>query len=254
VTVAAAASARASRTRLRSLLGEHPVGYLFVAPFVRFLVGIYAYPFFCAIYMSFFAYVFSAPGAEVVRPFVGLGNYARVLQDPLFHIAIRNVVIFLVINVPLTVAISMVLATALNAAIALHEAGILEKYDCPLIGASVEAIQLGEDRQLFKGVVQRCGGETARSRIAHTMDECLSAAAELGYPALALTGAARGAPGRARRKRRRLPLGDGSPQRHREVVTVPQNAGPRTLIRSGRSGPADDHTRIVRRSPGSRST
>ncbi|MDQ1538645.1 MAG: carbamoyl-phosphate synthase large subunit, partial [Actinomycetota bacterium] len=72
--------------------------------------------------------------------------------------------------------------TALNAAIALHEAGILEEYDCPLIGASVEAIQLGEDRQLFKGVVQRCGGETAHSIIAHTMDECLSAAAELGYP------------------------------------------------------------------------
>ena len=72
--------------------------------------------------------------------------------------------------------------TALNAAIALDEAGILEKYGCPLIGASVEAIQLGEDRQLFKGVVQRCGGETARSFIAHTMDECLAAAKELGYP------------------------------------------------------------------------
>ena len=72
--------------------------------------------------------------------------------------------------------------TALNAAIALHEQGILEKYDCPLIGANVEAIQLGEDRQLFKGVVERCGAETARSRIAHTMDECLDAAAELGYP------------------------------------------------------------------------
>ncbi len=72
--------------------------------------------------------------------------------------------------------------TALNAAIALHEQGILEKYDCPLIGANVEAIQLGEDRQLFKGVVERCGAETARSRIAHTMDECLDAATELGYP------------------------------------------------------------------------
>ena len=60
--------------------------------------------------------------------------------------------------------------------------GILEKYGCPLIGASVEAIQLGEDRHLFKGVVERCGGETARSCIAHTMDECLAAAKELGYP------------------------------------------------------------------------
>jgi carbamoyl-phosphate synthase large subunit len=72
--------------------------------------------------------------------------------------------------------------TALNCAIALHEAGVLEKYGCPLIGANVEAIQLGEDRQAFKGVVERCGAESARSTICHTMDECLAAAKDLGYP------------------------------------------------------------------------
>ncbi|HEX5969925.1 MAG TPA: carbamoyl-phosphate synthase large subunit, partial [Intrasporangium sp.] len=72
--------------------------------------------------------------------------------------------------------------TALNCAIALHENGVLEKYNCPLIGANVEAIQLGEDRQKFKGVVERCGAESARSIICHTMDECLAAAAELTYP------------------------------------------------------------------------
>ncbi|HWC22015.1 MAG TPA: carbamoyl-phosphate synthase large subunit [Flexivirga sp.] len=72
--------------------------------------------------------------------------------------------------------------TALNTAIALHEAGVLDKYDCPLIGASVEAIQLGEDRERFKGVVERCGAESAKSIICHTMDECIAAAGELGYP------------------------------------------------------------------------
>jgi carbamoyl-phosphate synthase large subunit len=72
--------------------------------------------------------------------------------------------------------------TALNCAIALHEAGVLEKYGCPLIGANVEAIQLGEDREKFKGVVERCGGESARSLICHTMDELLAGAEELGYP------------------------------------------------------------------------
>ncbi|WP_134773511.1 carbamoyl-phosphate synthase large subunit [Ornithinimicrobium flavum] len=72
--------------------------------------------------------------------------------------------------------------TALNTAIALHEAGVLERYGCPLIGANVEAIQLGEDRQLFKGVVERCGAEVARSAVCHTMDEVLAAAEELGYP------------------------------------------------------------------------
>ena len=72
--------------------------------------------------------------------------------------------------------------TALNCAMELHERGILEKYGCPLIGANVEAIQLGEDREKFKGVVERCGAESARSIICHTMDECLAAASELSYP------------------------------------------------------------------------
>jgi multiple sugar transport system permease protein len=137
--VAAATSARASRTTLRTLLGEQPIGYLFVAPFVIYLIGIYAYPFFYAIYMSFFDYFFAAPGAVVDRPFVGLANYARAMQDPLFHIAIRNVFIFLVINVPLTVAVSMVLATALNAAIPFR-AFFRAAYYVPYITASVAAV------------------------------------------------------------------------------------------------------------------
>ena len=72
--------------------------------------------------------------------------------------------------------------TALNTAIALHESGALERLGAPLIGANVEAIQLGEDRQAFKGVVERCGAESARSAICHTMEEVLAAADELGYP------------------------------------------------------------------------
>ncbi|MCI2264155.1 carbamoyl-phosphate synthase large subunit [Sediminivirga luteola] len=72
--------------------------------------------------------------------------------------------------------------TALNAAIALYEAGVLERLGVELIGANVEAIQRGEDRQKFKDVVERCGAEVARSHIAHTMDEALAAAEDLGYP------------------------------------------------------------------------
>ena len=72
--------------------------------------------------------------------------------------------------------------TALNAAIALDEAGILAKYGVELIGAKVEAIKKGEDRQIFKELVIECGAEVARSRIVHTVDEALAAADELGYP------------------------------------------------------------------------
>ncbi|WP_277244868.1 carbamoyl-phosphate synthase large subunit [Micrococcus terreus] len=72
--------------------------------------------------------------------------------------------------------------TALNTAIALDKNGVLEKYGVELIGANIEAIELGENRELFKGVVERCGAESAQSEIVHTMDEALAAAEKLGYP------------------------------------------------------------------------
>lgn len=72
--------------------------------------------------------------------------------------------------------------TALNTAVALHEQGILEKYDVELIGADFDAIQRGEDRQKFKDIVEKCGGESARSRVCYTMDEVKATVAELGYP------------------------------------------------------------------------
>ncbi|MBO9567634.1 MAG: carbamoyl-phosphate synthase large subunit [Cellulomonas iranensis] len=72
--------------------------------------------------------------------------------------------------------------TALNAAIALDEAGVLAQYDVELIGANIPAIQKGEDREQFKQVVEVCGGESARSAIIHTIDEALGAAEDLGYP------------------------------------------------------------------------
>ena len=72
--------------------------------------------------------------------------------------------------------------TALNAAIALDERGILKEFGCELIGASIPAIEKAEDRQQFKDVVERAGAESARSRICNSMQECLDAADELGYP------------------------------------------------------------------------
>ncbi|WP_028471596.1 carbamoyl-phosphate synthase large subunit [Nocardioides alkalitolerans] len=72
--------------------------------------------------------------------------------------------------------------TALNAAMALAENGVLEKYGVELIGASIEAINRGENRQQFKKIVEDLGGECARSVICHTMEECVAAAETLGYP------------------------------------------------------------------------
>jgi len=72
--------------------------------------------------------------------------------------------------------------TALNAAIELHQQGILQKYGVELIGASFEAINRGEDRQIFKQLVLDAGADVAKSYIAHTVDEALSFANDLGYP------------------------------------------------------------------------
>ncbi|HEY0902601.1 MAG TPA: carbamoyl-phosphate synthase large subunit [Marmoricola sp.] len=72
--------------------------------------------------------------------------------------------------------------TALNTAIALAENGVLEKYGVELIGASIEAIHRGENRQSFKHIVEDLGGEVARSVICHSMDDCRAAVDELGYP------------------------------------------------------------------------
>ncbi|WP_459799029.1 carbamoyl-phosphate synthase large subunit [Herbidospora sp. RD11066] len=78
--------------------------------------------------------------------------------------------------------------TALNAAVALHEQGILARYDVELIGADFDAIQAGENRQIFKQIVAKVAedhglnAESARSVICHTMDECLAGAEKLGYP------------------------------------------------------------------------
>ena len=72
--------------------------------------------------------------------------------------------------------------TALNAAMGLHERGILQKHGVKLIGADVDAIQRGENRELFRAIVEKVGGESAKSIICHTMDECFAAVAELNYP------------------------------------------------------------------------
>ncbi|RIY22241.1 carbamoyl phosphate synthase large subunit, partial [Bifidobacteriaceae bacterium VN002] len=72
--------------------------------------------------------------------------------------------------------------TALNAAMDLGRAGILKKYNVELIGASLEAIDRGEDRELFKKVVEKAGAESAKSFIAHSIEEVDKIVETLGYP------------------------------------------------------------------------
>jgi carbamoyl-phosphate synthase large subunit len=72
--------------------------------------------------------------------------------------------------------------TALNAAVALHDQGVLHKYDVELIGASIDAIRAGEDRERFKEIVTGLGAEVPASQICHDLDECVAVTETLGYP------------------------------------------------------------------------
>lgn len=72
--------------------------------------------------------------------------------------------------------------TALNAAVSLHENGTLQKYNVKLIGADISAINRGENRELFRGIVEKIGGESSQSVICHTMEDCLKAVQTLSYP------------------------------------------------------------------------
>ncbi|NMM29407.1 MAG: carbamoyl-phosphate synthase large subunit [Glaciimonas sp.] len=74
--------------------------------------------------------------------------------------------------------------TALNCALDLHNNGVLDKYHCELIGASPEAIDKAEDRSKFKQAMTRIGLDSARSGVAHTMEESWSVQKELGFPTI----------------------------------------------------------------------
>ncbi|MCL1906664.1 MAG: carbamoyl-phosphate synthase large subunit [Propionibacteriaceae bacterium] len=78
--------------------------------------------------------------------------------------------------------------TALNTAVTLAQSGVLDKYGVELIGANIDAIERGEDREKFKEVVASLGDlpggapEVARSFTCHTIDEVVEAATKLSYP------------------------------------------------------------------------
>ena len=74
--------------------------------------------------------------------------------------------------------------TALNCALDLVREGVLEKYGVEMIGASREAIDKAEDRDLFRQAMKRIGLEMPKSAIAHSMEEALQVQAQIGFPAI----------------------------------------------------------------------
>ena len=74
--------------------------------------------------------------------------------------------------------------TALNCALELERQGVLEEFGVTMIGATADAIDKAEDRRRFDVAMKKIGLDTARSGIAHTMEEALAVAAEVGFPCI----------------------------------------------------------------------
>jgi len=139
-TAPAAGTGRRHRAPLvQRVLGRNPLGWLFGAPYIVFVLVIFAFPLCFAVYMSFFDYFFAAPGATVDRPFVGLDNYIQAFTDPAVLQSFGNVGIFLIINVPLTVVLSLLLASGLNS-ITRFRTFLRTSYYVPYVTASVAII------------------------------------------------------------------------------------------------------------------
>ena len=127
--------------------------------------------------------------AEGIRVILINSNPATIMTDPEFADAtyIEPITLDFLEQVIAKERPDAILATlggqtALNAAITIHENGILEKYQTKLIGADVAAIRRGENREEFRAIVAKIGGESAKSIICHSMDDCFKAASELNYP------------------------------------------------------------------------
>jgi len=127
--------------------------------------------------------------AEGIRVILINSNPATIMTDPDFADAtyiepITTAAIEAIIAKEKPDAILPTLGgqTALNAAMALHEEGILAKYNVELIGAKFEAIRRGEDRQIFKDLVLECGADVAQSVVVQSVEGALAFVATTGYP------------------------------------------------------------------------
>ncbi len=127
--------------------------------------------------------------AEGIRVILVNSNPATIMTDPEFAdatyiepISAEYIEKIIEIERPDAILATLGGQTALNAAIALSERGTLAKFNVKLIGADIPAINRGENRELFRAIVEKVGGESSKSIICHTIDEVLAAAVVLNYP------------------------------------------------------------------------
>ena len=133
------AGARRPSPLLARVVGRQPIGILLTAPYAVFIAVVFAFPLGFAVWMSFHDYFFTAPGVTVPHPFVGLDNYRAAITDPAVLASFAHVGEFLLINVPLTVIMALLLASALNRAIRFRTF-LRTAYYVPYITASIAVV------------------------------------------------------------------------------------------------------------------
>ncbi|TXN28627.1 carbohydrate ABC transporter permease [Lacisediminihabitans profunda] len=150
------------RKRRRPFFGKNPLGLLFSAPYLVFVILVFAYPLVYSVWISFHDFFFAAPGAQVDRPFVGLENYITAFSDPAVIRSFGNVGIFLLINVPLTVVLSLLLASALNK-VTHFRAFLRVSFYVPYLTASVAVVAVWLFLFNGNGIVNQVLGPLAPS-------------------------------------------------------------------------------------------
>lgn len=146
--------------RLQRLLGEHPLGLILSTPYTAFVVAVFLVPFGFGVWMAFHDFFFTAPGVQVPHPFVGFDNFRRVIGDRAVRQAFGNLLLFLVINVPLTVVLALLLATGLNA-VTRWKAFFRVAYYIPYVTASVATLAVWIFLFNSNGVVNKALGDLA---------------------------------------------------------------------------------------------
>ncbi|ROP35272.1 carbamoyl-phosphate synthase large subunit [Saccharothrix texasensis] len=108
--------------------------------------------------------------------------------------------------------------TALDTAVALHESGVLARHGVELIGADLDAIRVGGNREDFERIVRGAGGAVARAVACDTLEQCHAAAAELGYPVFVRTSSTTGRSGFAGDERQLSAVLGTGPGAHRVLI------------------------------------
>lgn len=150
------------KRRLQRWLGENPLGLALSTPYVFFVLIVFIIPFGFGIWMSVHDFFFTAPGVQVDHPFVGLDNFKEVLGDPAVRAAFWHILVFMAINIPLTVTLGLILGMALNS-VTRWRGFFRVAYYVPYVTASVATITVWIFMFNSSGVINRLLGSWAPS-------------------------------------------------------------------------------------------